>query len=66
MAAEDERSLTVTEVKGNTAQHIDDFFRSAEDNKDIILEMGLKENKLRRCFDDHILLVEKLSLMNTD
>lgn len=33
----------MTEVEGNMDHHIDDFFRSAEDNKDIILEMGFRE-----------------------
>lgn len=55
-----------SECDGSQGKHLDDFFRSVEDNKDIILEMGFKENKLRRCFDNHMLLVEKLSFINTD
>lgn len=33
------------EVKGNMDHHMRDFFRSAEDNKDIILEMDFKKKK---------------------
>ena len=34
------------EVKGNMDHRMDDFFRSAEDNKDFILELGFKKKKL--------------------
>lgn len=43
----------MTEVKGNMDHHMDDFFRSAEDNKDIILEKGFKKKKLRKFLDKH-------------
>lgn len=36
----------MTEVKANMDHHIRDFFRSAEDNKDIILEMGFKQKEI--------------------
>lgn len=38
--------MTVMEVKGNMDHHLDDFFRSAEDNKDIIFEVGFQEDEM--------------------